>query len=147
MKLSLNYSGWIVWALRVIIAAIFLYAGIAKTVAPLRFVTDVNNFHLLPWRAGALLAFYLPWLEIGCGLALLLRLLERGAALILLCLTLVFVIALVGARIRGIDVSCGCFGHTGHDLSLASHLILNLAIVAGLLTLWSALPDRARDLP
>jgi putative oxidoreductase len=131
----LKVPNWIALILRVVIAAIFIYAGISKALIPLRFVTDIDNFHLLPWMVTAPLAFYLPWLEIFCGVSLLLFQLDRGALLTLLVLTFVFVLALASARIRGLDITCGCFGHATRDLSLASHLALNVAIIVILLFL------------
>jgi len=121
------------WILRLAIAAIFIYAGITKAIAPLRFITDIDNFRLLPWVMTVGLAFYLPWLEIICGVALLVQRLDRGAVLILLVLTSIFLVAITSARIRGIDISCGCFGHAAKDLSFASHLALNFGIIAVLL--------------
>jgi putative oxidoreductase len=137
--------GWIVIILRVILAAIFIYAGVSKILNPLRFITDIDNFHLLPWTATVPLAFYLPWLEIICGMALLFLRFDRGALLILCTLTFVFVFALISARIRGIDISCGCFGHAMRDLSFTSHLALNFGIIVVLFLLLSAAVTRARS--
>jgi putative oxidoreductase len=128
----------IVVALRIVIAAMFIYAGVTKAVTPLRFATDIANFHLLPWMLTMPLALYLPWLEMGCGVALLLWRLDRGALLLLFGLTSIFVVALVSARIRGIDISCGCFGHGTRDLSFTSHLVLDLGILTILLLLLRA---------
>ncbi len=130
--------GWMVVVLRILIGALFIYAGATKAITPLRFATDIANFHLLPWVAAMPLAFYLPWFEIVCGAALLLSRLHRGAIFILLTLTFVFILALTSARIRGIDISCGCFGHAARDLSFGSHLRLNVAVLAVLLFLWQA---------
>lgn len=135
MTTSLRIPNWMALLLRTIIAAIFIYAGVTKVVTPLRFITDVDNFHLLPWAATAPVALYLPWLEIFCGIALLFLRLDHGALLILLTLAVLFVLALASARARGIDVSCGCFGHATRDLSFTSHLALNLGIIAVLLLL------------
>lgn len=130
--------------LRLAIATIFIYAGISKVIAPVRFITDIDNFHLLPWTAAAPLAFYLPWLEIASGTALLFARLERGALLLLLVLAFVFVFALASARVRGIDISCGCFGHATEDLSFGSHLILDLGIIAALLLILKRPAAQAR---
>lgn len=112
--------------------------------SPLRFVTDIDNFHLLPWVLTVPLAFFLPWLEIVCGMALLFLRLDRGAVCILFSLASMFVIALASARLRGIDISCGCFGHATRDLSFASHLLLNFGIIAALLVLLPRPNGRAR---
>jgi putative oxidoreductase len=135
MMSGFKVPGWTALVLRVVIAAIFIYAGISKAIAPLRFATDIDNFHLLPWIVVPPLAFYLPWLEMFCGVGLLLPQLQRGAMLILLFLTSFFVIALASARLRGLDISCGCFGHAARDLSFGSHLLLDFGIIAVLILL------------
>jgi putative oxidoreductase len=140
----LQVPDWIAVILRIVIAAIFIYAGTSKALAPIRFVTDIDNFHILPWVMTPPLAFYLSWLEIVCGLTLLFLRFERGALLILCTLTFVFVFALISARIRGIDISCGCFGHASRDLSFTSHLALNFGIIVAIFLLFSAAASRAR---
>jgi hypothetical protein len=78
------------------------------------------------------LAFYLPWLEILGGLALIFRRLYSGALVLVLVLMLVFIGATISAKARGLDISCGCFGHVSDQLSFAWHLVLDFAILAGL---------------
>jgi putative oxidoreductase len=123
------------WFWRVLdfaIGGIFIYAGVAKVVNPIRFASDIENYHLVPWMVGVRLAFYLPWLEIFCGLAVIFRRLYSGALTILLGLIIVFIGANVIAKMRGLDVKCGCFGHISDNLGFASHMALNLAIFAGI---------------
>jgi uncharacterized membrane protein YphA (DoxX/SURF4 family) len=57
----------------VIVAGIFIYAGVLKVLDPVQFAHDIDNYKILPWPISAALAFYLPWLEIFCGLALVVR--------------------------------------------------------------------------
>lgn len=97
--------------LAIAVGALFVYAGILKVIDPVQFTTDIANFRLLPHVASVALALYLPWLEIFCGAALALRKLYSGALLLLTGMTLVFFFALVSAKARGLDISCGCFGH------------------------------------
>ena len=82
------------------------------------------------------LALYLPWLEIICGLALVLRRLYSGALALLLALLLVFIGASFAAKARGIDITCGCFGHVSDQLSFAWHMVLDFAILAAIVALW-----------
>ena len=70
--------------LDLIIGAIFIYAGTLKAMQPLGFANDIENYHLVPWALGVRFAFYLPWLEIFCGIALILRRLYGGALAILM---------------------------------------------------------------
>jgi putative oxidoreductase len=133
---------WFWRGLDLIIGAIFIYAGILKAMQPLRFANDIENYHVVPWVLGIRFAFYLPWLEIFCGIALILRRLYGGALAILTALTFVFIGATISAKARGIDIKCGCFGHASDNLGFTSHLLLNLAILAGLVFL--ALSGRRR---
>jgi putative oxidoreductase len=78
----------------------------------------------------------LPWLEILCGLGLVFRVLYRGALSILITLIVVFTLGTIAAKVRGLDITCGCFGHASQHWSLSAHLVTNLAILAALVLLW-----------
>src|SRR6266404_5305936 len=118
-----------------IVAGIFIYAGAIKALDPVQFASDIDNYKILPWPISVALAFYLPWLEIFCGFALIVRLFYRGALSILTVLILVFTLATTAAKIRGLDITCGCFGHASQNWSFPSHLATNLAILSALLAL------------
>ena len=124
--------------LDVIIGGLFVYAGAIKALEPVRFATDIDNYKILPWTIAAGIAFYLPWLEILCGLAVILRKFYRGGLLILLVAVLVFLGATIAAKARGLDISCGCFGHASQHWSFPQHLAVDLGILVGLLCLWFA---------
>ena len=66
-----------------IVGGIFIYAGVIKILDPVQFANDIDNYKSLPWFISVRLAFYLPWLEILCGLALIFRFLYRGGLSIL----------------------------------------------------------------
>jgi len=118
-----------------IVGGIFIYAGALKMFDPVRFASDIDNYKILPWTIGVALAFYVPWLEIFCGIALVLRFLYRGGLSILTALVLVFTLATVAAKVRGLDITCGCFGHASQHWSFPAHIATNLAILAALLAL------------
>ena len=127
----------ILWRIvALIVGGIFIYAGAIKAVDPLRFAIDIDNYKMLPWKAGVSLALYLPWLEIFCGLALGTRIFFRGSVFIVTSLMTVFIIASVVAKARGLDVSCGCFGHASTYLNFSWHLVLDFVLLGGLLLLW-----------
>ena len=121
-----------------IIAGVFIYAGAIKVFDPVQFAIDIDNYKILPWTVSVGLAFYLPWLEIFCGLALILRRLYLGGLSILTGLVAVFLVATIAAKVRGLDITCGCFGHASQNWSFPSHLATNLAILAALLALFFA---------
>ena len=138
---SVRRSAFDVWhllwrILDFIVAAIFIYAGVLKMLEPAQFAHDINNYRVLPWTLSVALAFYLPWLEIFCGLALIVRYFYRGALSILTVLIVAFTLTTAAAKVRGLDITCGCFGHVSQHWSFPAHLATNLAILAGLIVLW-----------
>lgn len=129
-----------------VVAGIFVYAGAIKALDPVQFASDIDNYKILSWPISVALAFYLPWLEIFCGFALVVRLLYRGALSILTALILVFTLATIAAKVRGLDITCGCFGHASQNWSFPAHLATNLAILAALLVLsFKAAPPNRRQ--
>ena len=126
-----------------IVGGIFIYAGAIKALDPIRFSSDIDNYKILPWAIGVRLAFYLPWLEIFCGLALIARHLYRGGLSILTALASIFIIATIAAKIRSLDITCGCFGHASKNWSFAAHLALDLSLLAALIAL--CICDRLRE--
>ncbi len=131
-----NRTSNIIWRiLDFVLAGIFIYAGALKAIDPVQFASDIDNFKILPWPVSVALGFYLPWLEIFCALALVFRFLYRGALSILMVLIITFTLATIAAKIRGLDITCGCFGHVSQNWSFPSHLATNLAILAALLAL------------
>jgi len=127
---------WIWRIAAILIGCLFIYAGALKAWNPARFASDIENYHVVPWPIGARLAFYLPWLEILCGLALIVRRFYSGAVFILAGLMLIFIGATLSAKGRGIDISCGCFGPVSDKLGFAWHMILDFAILGALVALW-----------
>lgn len=127
-----------------LVGGVFIFAGLSKIVGlqplrfldPMEFARDIDNYKMLPWAICVAFALYLPWLEVICGLALIFRRWYSGALTILFALLLVFIGASIAAKTRGIDITCGCFGHLSNQLSFAWHLALDFAIVAAVIALW-----------
>jgi uncharacterized membrane protein YphA (DoxX/SURF4 family) len=131
-----HQKSYILWRiLDFVLAGIFIYAGALKAFDPVQFASDIDNYKILPWPVSVALAFYLPWLEIFCALGLVFRFLYRGALSILMLSIVVFTLATIAAKVRGLDITCGCFGHASQHWSFPSHLATNLAILAALLVL------------
>ena len=129
----------VIWRIvDLLVGALFIYAGVLKALDPVRFAMDIDNYKILPWSIAVGLAFYLPWLEILCGCALIFRRLYRGGLSILLLSVLVFIAATIAAKARGLDITCGCFGHASQHWSFPQHMAIDLIILAGLVALWFA---------
>ena len=132
----------LIWmALAAIVGAVFIYAGATKIAEPAKFARDIMNFRIVPWAIAIRGAFYLPWLEIIAGLALLTGFLRRGALAILTTLMVVFIGATISAHARGINLDCGCFGSVSKGMSFSTHMLIDVALLGGLVALW-ILPAR-----
>ena len=121
--------------LDLIIGGVFIYAGAIKALDPVHFANDIDNYKILPWLIAAGLAFYLPWLEMLCGVALIFRFLYRGGLWILTALILIFIGATIAAKARGLDITCGCFGHASQHWSFLQHMAVDLALFVLVLAL------------
>jgi uncharacterized membrane protein YphA (DoxX/SURF4 family) len=118
---------------RFVLAGIFIYAGLIKYLHPDVFLVDIEGYRLLPYPLAWVLAFYLPPVEIICGVLLLFSgIYRRSAAVILIVLMLLFMIAILSAWIRGLDISCGCFGAAKNSTNYPLLIIRDLVIFVGL---------------
>lgn len=94
---------------RMVVGAVFFYAGIMKVFDPQGFALAVYNYHILPGWMINTVAVILPWVEVLAGAALILGILIPGASLMASSLLFVFFAALAFSLARGLDISCGCF--------------------------------------
>ncbi len=133
--------------LALLVGAIFVYAGVLKVRDPMRLASDISNYALVPWSLGVRVAFYLPWLEIIVGLALIFQRFLSGALALTMALIALFIGATIWARAHGIDVGCGCFGTASSNLTLTWHLVLNGCILAALIVVWWLREEPGRTAP
>ena len=98
---------------RILLAMVFIYAGIAKINSPQDFADKIAGYQILPAALINLLAMGLPLFELACGLFVLSGFYVRIGALGMLGLLSIFMGALVIALVRGLSVDCGCFGPDG----------------------------------
>ncbi len=131
---------------RMALGAIFVYAALGKIADPSSFLRDVDNYRLLPFFASSLIATVLPWLELLCGLGLILGRWARGSAMLVTAMLLVFLVAIVSALVRGLDISCGCFA-VGSQASRVSmmRVLEDIGMLAAALWVWWR-EERRREL-
>jgi len=118
--------------LRASCGLVFLLSGLLKLADPARFLIDIQSMQLVPYPTAWAATFFVPWLEVIAGLALVLGRLERGASFLLAALTAFFCAIIVVTEMRGIDTACGCFGDWLVFPSVAAHLAFNAALLAAL---------------
>lgn len=119
-----------------------VFSGVPKAMDPLGFIQSIYGFEIIvdPWAAWVALG--LPWLEIFCGLGILLRILYSGSLAIISGMMVTFMIAFSSVWLRGINIECGCFG----DKIPIPYYWINLLIDGSLLlmALGLLLGERAR---
>ena len=135
--------------LRLILGGVFLYAGLPKIMEPVRFAANVAAYQVLPYFAVYAMATILPWLETICGAMLVSGIRVRATATLILLLDLVFMVFLVSALVRGLDIDCGCFLRTGHGTSPWLALGRDLLIfgLAAIVVKQASSSRRRRDAP
>jgi uncharacterized membrane protein YphA (DoxX/SURF4 family) len=112
------------------VGVIFIYASMDKLLNPSAFAVAVSHYRILPGDLINLVAIALPWLELVCGILLIIGLFPRAGALLLSVLLLIFFSALSISVYRGIDISCGCFSvSTATDRIGISTLLRDLSIL------------------
>lgn len=118
---------WLLLAARLSLAGIFLWAAATKLPDMATFATEVANYRLLPsalvpWAASAVVG-----VEVLVGVALLTGIWLRPAALAGALLLALFTGGLAQALLRGIDLTCGCFG--GNDPATWLTVVRDLAML------------------
>lgn len=102
-------SQWLSLLFRLVLGAIFLYAGVVKSQDPAGFAQAIYNYRILPGWAINPLAILLPWVEMVMGAALVVGLWVPGASLLASGMLGLFALALCVNLARGLDIDCGCF--------------------------------------
>lgn len=114
-----------------LIAAVFIYAGAIKFFNPANFFVDIRNYDLFSDSFSFITAYFLPPLEIVAGIFLIFKKTQKGGAIIIALLLFVFIFAITSAWIRGLDISCGCFGGEGKS-HYASVIVRDFLMLCGL---------------
>ncbi len=94
---------------RLALGVVFVVSALGKLLDPQDFAHAAAAFRILPVQTVNLFAMVLPWVEMICGALLIFNRKVPAAALILASLNAVFIVAIVSAMARGLDIDCGCF--------------------------------------
>ena len=116
--MSLLKNKWVIFAFRISLGVVFLYASFDKIRDPGSFSSNIQNYQILPYGITNLFAIFLPWVELYVGACLILGVFLNGAALLSMGMMVMFIIALGQALARGLDIECGCFSQEGSLVGL-----------------------------
>jgi uncharacterized membrane protein YphA (DoxX/SURF4 family) len=120
--------------LRIALGLVFIYAGFLKIRDPIAFAGSVAAYKLLPYFFNYLVAATIPWVEITCGIFLVIGYRVRAAAGITAAMNILFIVLLASTIVRGLDIDCGCFRQGGEKTSawiaiMRDILFLSVALI------------------
>ena len=102
-------NGWLDLVLRWLLGGLFVLASAHKIMDPAAFAKIIYGYDLFPAVAINLIAIILPYIELTAGLALIVGVYPRAAAVILSGLLFLFILAISINAWRGHVFDCGCF--------------------------------------
>ena len=100
---------YFVITLRVLLGIIFIYSSVGKLFNQAEFAKAILRYDFLPIYFVNLLAIVLPWLEFVVGILLIIGIYKKASSFLAGASLVMFLIALISAFARGLDISCGCF--------------------------------------
>jgi uncharacterized membrane protein YphA (DoxX/SURF4 family) len=129
----------VVLILRVAIGAIFIAAGVSKIGHAAIFASEIAGFRIVPQPIIAPLAVMLPFFEVLLGGYLVIGLYTRIAGIVGAVQLAIFAAAIASAVMRGMSVSCGCFGPNDATTTSWGEVARDAAIaLAAALVAWRA---------
>jgi uncharacterized membrane protein YphA (DoxX/SURF4 family) len=135
---------WLGLAVRLVLAGVWLVAGLIKLPHPESSVTAVRAYQLLSADMATFVGRLLPVVEVLLGAILLLGLLTRVGGVLSALLQVAFIVGIASVWARGISIDCGCFGGGGADPDAISAYPWEVARDVGLLLLAGYLVVRPR---
>ena len=129
----------IVFLIRIILGAIFLWSALGKIYNQQAFATNVLDYQIVRHSTAVVIAYVLPCLELIVGLALLSGIACGGAMLLAALMMSVFTGLHGWVLWQGYDISCGCFGDISSNqinlISLLRNAVLMVLVLWGYYTL------------
>ena len=100
---------WLTVRVQIALGVFFVIAALPKIVDPPSFAHMIYNYRIVPAGLLNLMALTMPWIELLCGLALILGIWRGTARTIIGALLVTFILAIGINLARGNAIECGCF--------------------------------------
>lgn len=100
---------WLTVRVQIALGAIFIVAALPKLTDPPSFAHMIYNYRILPAGLINISALTMPWVEILCGVLLILGVWVKPARWIIAAMLIVFIVAISINLARGNAIDCGCF--------------------------------------
>lgn len=100
---------WLTVRVQIALGILFVAAALPKIIDPPGFAQMIYNYKMVPPALLNSMALMLPWLELLCGIALILGIWRRTATILTGLMLLTFIAAIGINLARNNPVNCGCF--------------------------------------
>jgi uncharacterized membrane protein YphA (DoxX/SURF4 family) len=104
------------------LGVIFIAAALPKIVDPPSFAHMIYNYRIVPGSLVNLSALAMPWVELMCGVALVLGIWRGTARTLVAAMLVTFIIAITVNLARGNAIDCGCFDVSAAGKSVEERL-------------------------
>ncbi len=126
----------ILLVVRIILGVVFLISSYSKLKDPIGFTQAIENYKISGTFLSRWVAVFIPSLELILAIFLISGVWIRETFITTTLLFILFDIMLFQAYLRGLDISCGCFGtsHSPIDIwKFLENAILTALAVTGLI--------------
>lgn len=120
-------QGWVGLVARLVVGGVWIVAGSLKIPDPDSSIEAVRAYELLPASIVDPVGLSLPAIELAVGLALVLGVFTRPAAVLSALLFVAFIVGIASVWARGIEIDCGCFGGGGAEPGATSDYPMEIA--------------------
>lgn len=142
---SFLFHRYCVLAVRLFFGGVFIIASIEKIAYPETFAISVEAYKLLPVSFVNIFSLIIPWIELLCGIFLFGGFFLRASASVLSVLLSMFMVAILSAMMRGLNIDCGCFG-PAHSTPVGWNKILeDIGLIVLGIYLILAASDRTKE--
>jgi len=125
----------IVTFFRIALGLFFVVSGALKLQSPIEFYDAVYSFRLINDPLISLTALAVPTFEVVVGLLVVFGVWKQTAMTWLLGSLVFFTALILLSWLRGLDITCGCFGGTG-DTNYPVKLLQNAALISVSAWVW-----------
>lgn len=135
---------WFIIVLRIVFGIILIAASIDKLTHPIQFAQAVENYRLVGEVLSRWTAIWLPYLELATGILLIAGIWLDAAAIVNFVMMAIFLVAVIQAYARGLDINCGCFSTDGGSKIGPGKILYNFLLLGGsLILLLTAFKEKA----
>jgi putative oxidoreductase len=142
MRIRKKARHYFLLILRVGLGLTFIYAGTLKIQDTVAFAGSVAAYKLFPYFFNYLVAATIPWVELTCGILLVVGYKVRATAGLLAAMNILFIVLLASTIVRGLDIDCGCFRQGGEKTPAWIAIMRDILILAVALILFTEQKER-----